>query len=294
MGCVRLYLSKIDKCFSSSYWLRGLAALLILSVVFRAPLLMKHLSKGFHMARFELDYDWSDIEDPFADEKEALKIFSQPFTYLGRGAQCYVFESCDQNYVVKIFQENRRATPLSRWKGSLKRKKNTDFRSCLVAYSLAREETALEYLHLHTTKARLPKLSVQSPTGQWFSLPLDRYSFALQKKAKPFQETLIQASLEGNLAVYLSSFLSLIDSRLAKGIRNEDKSLLSNFGFLDQKAVEIDFGRYLQSEVFLQPDMQRMEKKMFVDQLSIFLERELPHEIKTLETCLLQSEQSLS
>lgn len=304
MGCVRLYLFRIKRLLtSSSYWMRGLILLSLLALVFRIPLLIKDISKGFHVARFELSYDWSEIEnlsaclDP-ADEKEALRILKQPFTYLDRGAQSYVFESQDQNYVVKIFQENRFATPLSLWKRDDKQKKaitpkkNTDFRSCLIAYTLAKEETALLYLHLQPTKNRLPKLSVRSPMGQWFSLPLDRYSFAIQKKAKPFQKTLLQASCEGDLALYLCSFLSLLNSRVAKGIRNEDTSLSSNFGFLDEQAVEIDFGRYLQSEHFLQPDMQRMEKKVFIDQLRTFIERYIPHEMGTLETCLLQPVQS--
>ncbi len=299
MGRIQLSWLRIMRLFFSSHVKQAVFLLLLLLFVFRAPLLMKHFTKGFHLARFESILHSSDIErlsisvDP-ADEKEALAILAQPFTYLDRGAQCYVFESQDQKYVMKIFQENRCATSLSRWKKKAKEKKetrkHTDFRSCLIAYTLAKNETALVYLHLLPTQNLLPKLSVRSPLGQWYRLPLDRYCFVIQKKVKPFQETLFQASLEGNLPVYLSSFLSLLDSRLAKGIRNEDRSLSSNFGFLDQKAVEIDFGRYWQSESFLQSDLQKIEKKIFVDQLREFIEKQLPHEMETLEKSLLQAE----
>jgi hypothetical protein len=306
MDHVRLYSysSKLyQQLISLSFWIRIFFLLLLVVLVFRVPLFMKQATKGFHLARFELDYDWSkmrEMDGCFADafeEKRALDILKQPFTYLDRGAQCYVFESQDRQYVIKIFQENRCATPFSQWKKKNRRKKmlvkrngEIDFRPCFIAYSLVKEETALLYLHLLPTKDLLPRLSVQSPLGQWVSLPLDRYSFVIQKKVRPFLESLLQASLEGKLPVYLSSFFSLLDRRLAKGIRNEDTSLSSNFGFLGDQAIEIDFGRYLQSSAFLLPDFQKAERVAFVCKLKSFIQTYLPHELDALEKILSEEE----
>src|ERR1700722_14068427 len=40
-------------------------------------------------------------------------ILAQPFTYLGKGAQCYVFVSQDQQYVIKFFRVSHIEAP--RW-----------------------------------------------------------------------------------------------------------------------------------------------------------------------------------
>ena len=95
------------------------------------------------------------------DKKELLPILSQPFFYLNRGAQCFVFESQDHKYVMKIFHESRPSTLFPKWKKQKKdtkseRAKRTRFEGCLTAYRAAREETALLYLRLIQQKMNFP------------------------------------------------------------------------------------------------------------------------------------------
>ncbi|MBX9744519.1 MAG: hypothetical protein K2X08_04840 [Chlamydiales bacterium] len=237
---------------------------------------MKRLTKGFHLTRLDV-YNWNSCKAPNQDyvnppvEQEILELLSQPFIYLNRGAQCYVFESQDRKYVIKFFQKRK------------KKIKKIDFTSCLIAYYKAKKETALLYIHLIPTQQSLPKLSVRSPLGTWFSLSLDRYAFVIQKKTKPFRETLLQASKEKTLDIYLSSLLDLLNQRIAKGIRNKDLSLSSNFGFLGEQAVEFDFGCYMESVDFLQTACQTLEKTLFINQLRFFMEANLPDDLDLFE-----------
>lgn len=256
------------------------------------------------MARFEVSHrvkSWLEIRkasgnfpvNPPLDEK-TLSILSQPFHYFGRGAQCYAFESEDREYILKVFQENREVTPFLAWKKMFKKKpsrprhviKGIDFEACLTAYHLAREETALLYIHVVPTQNIFPKVSVRATLGRRFSFLLDSCVFVLQKKVDPFRETLLRASQNGELPIYLMEFFSLIEQRVAKGIYNKDPAIASNFGFLGKKAIELDFGRYVEHPDYLRSSFQTIEKEKFIISLRKFIKREMPQELSCFEKTL--------
>lgn len=277
---------------------------LLVFISFQIPLFLKKFTKGFHLARFEVAHrvqSWNAKHPSFTSDqinapldKTILQALESPFLYLGRGAQCYAFESQDHQYVLKVFHENRETTPFTRWKEAFKKKKSRpkhvlkdiDFDACMTAYRKAREETALLYIHLLPTHDLLPKLPVKDPIGRKFHLPLDRYVFVLQRKVKPFRETLLEASAKKELPIYLSAFFSLLENRVSKGIYNTDPAIVSNFGFLDKAAIELDFGRYVEHPDFLKPSFQKVEKEKFFNELSSWIQKEMPHEAATFENTL--------
>ena len=53
-----------------------------------------------------------EFEVGVADKNEMQKILAQPFTYLGYGAQAFVFESADKEYVLKLLKQRIYTTPL--------------------------------------------------------------------------------------------------------------------------------------------------------------------------------------
>lgn len=278
----------------------------LIFLTFQTPLFFKEFTQGFHLARFEVSHrllGWqerrsialaNDVNSPV--DSTVLQILNQPFFYLNRGAQCYAFESKDHQYVLKIFHENREATPFRALKQCFSSKKarprhvlrDSDLDACLIAYRLAKEETALSYIHLLPTRDLLPRLAVKDPIGRKFYLPLDRYAFVLQKKAAPFRKTLFEASLKKELPVYLTAFFSLIERRVSKGIYNKDFNIAPNFGFLGKVAIELDFGRYAEHPDFLNPSFQKMEKEKFAAELREWILQEMPHELDTFETTLAQ------
>jgi hypothetical protein len=189
--------------------------------------------------------DWE--VPPVLADGALQEILHQPFSYLDRGAQCYVFQSSDQQYVLKLFRYDQPHFVHRTEKASALEKREKLFAACLLAYHKAREETGLVYLHLNQTDSQLPILQAKGPMGQMLRLPLDQYRFAIQKKAEPFRAALLAAYHAPDTGAFpklLDSFVSVLSSRLSKGIGNSDPTVARNFGFLQGRAVEIDFGNY--------------------------------------------------
>lgn len=201
------------------------------------PFGYKQLTSGFRLAKLWVDFPYDAKWDTVADAN-LESILGQNYQFLGKGTQSYVFESVDGEYVVKFFRFDRL--------------KNEDipqfFQSAKIAYDFLREETGLIYLHLNPTRSHLPILQCKDAIGRTIHLPLDQLRFAIQKKAIPFRSCL--GSKER-----LEQFSALLKKRAAKKIRNRDSNLSRNFGFLADRAIEIDFGSF-----YFDPDLDEEEE----------------------------------
>ncbi len=211
---------------------RILFFLFFVSAMLSLPALAKRATYGFRVAKIQFDFP----ADPQWDTPlfpEISAILKQPFRFLGKGAQSYVFESADQRYVIKLFR-------------SSSQEKVADlFAACKLAFDHLREETGLVYIHLNPTSLQLPTLFCRDAIGRSYRLPLDPLRFAVQKKATPFQSTLVKARQKPRqMEARIDAFLSLLRARAAKGIYNRDPNLNRNFGFLEEGAIEFDFGQF--------------------------------------------------
>jgi hypothetical protein len=222
--------------------------LLFTAFVLALPSAFKRFTCGFKLAKMHIDLpfrpDWEVA--PSLSREDLNAILDQPFSYLDKGAQCYVFQSGDERHVVKLFRYDQPHI-IRHKKTSVEWKREKLFSACLLAYQKAREETGLVYLHLNVTRGEVPILHAKGPIGQTLHFHLDRYRFAIQKKAQPFRASLLEAyhsSDKDALPRLIDSFVSVLSSRLGKGIGNSDPTVSRNFGFLEGKAVEIDFGNY--------------------------------------------------
>lgn len=188
-----------------------------------------------------------------APDSEILAILRGPFTYLTRGNQSLVLASQDGRYVLKLFRYTRSRFPLIQhlkcWtaqchgkkpKNDLFTKTRKTFDAVHLGCTRGKEFTQALFCHVNLTEGKLPIVQCEG-----LSLPLDRLRFVLQKRTQPFKETLLAARADPEeMHRLIDSFVSLIVERSALGIRNSDPNLGPNFGFLDGKAVEIDFGNY--------------------------------------------------
>ncbi len=234
------------------------------------PALAKRVTHGFQVAKMELQFpSHSEWEVPLSSE--ILPLLDQPFYYLGKGAQSYVFESKDGKYVIKFFRYGRSHSEV---------KILTLFKACKIAYDLLKEETGLIYLHLNTDSVALPVLHCKDPIGRSRHLPLNRYRFAIQKKAKPFRQTLEEAMDNPELMQKrIDQFLSLLVARTTKGVFNTDPTLSRNFGFLEDRAIEIDFGNYRSNS----SHNQLSEIKRYTERLHRWLSKAAPEWLPYLE-----------
>lgn len=224
------------------------------------PFCYKQATQGFRLGKLYRPKNTG--ESPVYSNEDISKIFDRPFFYLSHGMQAFVFEREDGEVVIKLFRIRSKNHQNSLAK---------TFAACELAFRFAKEETGLLYLHLHPTKQELPRLVLKNRLGISLKLPLDDYCFVVQKKTDPFEQTLLKALQEKKADPLIDSFLKLIYERASKGICNTDIHIKHNFGFLDGKAVEIDFGNYLYA-----PDKKEREYWQFAGHLRNFIKKHAP------------------
>lgn len=178
---------------------------------------------------------------------------NQPFEYLTKGGQCYVFISRDKKIVLKLFRSSRLSffslipslfpNALAKEQSKLEEALNS---ASLAATSLC-EETGLLYAHLGSQTSPLPPLKIIDKLQIKHTIDPMHTPFLLQKRAIPVKKALLTWQKQGDLESAKKGILSLIElikTERAKGIGDSDPNLTKNFGFLGSRAMQIDVGRF--------------------------------------------------
>jgi hypothetical protein len=193
-------------------------------------------------------------------EEEKTKVatlLEQPFSYYGKGAQAFVFLSQDGQFVLKLFRHYRMRPPVWSYllpalfsKEKTKRREMLlylDFTSYALAFEQLREETGLLFVHLNKTEDLHQTLTLIDKIGIRHQIDLDQMEFLVQKRASLVPDTL-QAMMEhkeiNGAKAAIDELLSLLIARSKKGIFDKDPDLVTNFGFHQGKAMQIDVGRF--------------------------------------------------
>lgn len=209
---------------------------------------------GFSARRiYTIGHDVSSTLDSETDQ-----ILSQPFHYLGRGRQCFAFESDDGRYVLKFPRTDIyrtpfwvRALPVTNYRKNLEADHAYRRQFILTSFNLSyhelRDQTGLIALHLGQTEPTTKKLTVYDKRGYKHILPLESTSFVLQHK-HPILMKVFTTALENNerdkAKRILDAFIQIVTHRAQKGILNRDRSFLRNYGFDGEKAYQIDVGSF--------------------------------------------------
>lgn len=232
------------------------------------PSLARKFTRGFRIAKLHLDFpfqpEWEVDPDPAVHA-----ILHQNYSFIGKGSQCYVFESADRRYVVKLFRFDNPAMDVPRL-----------FHACKLAYDRLREETGVVYIHLNPTRLGFPPFCCKDAIGRRYELCLDSYRFVLQRRSDPFLAVLMAARSDPLLMQKrLDQFIDLLQTRAAKEVLNVDPNLSRNFGFLDDRAIEFDFGNYQ-----LNPGLNRSaEIRHYASKLRPWLEENAPEWVAYLD-----------
>jgi hypothetical protein len=218
-------------------------------------------------------------EKPRSKEIQTIDlILDQPFYYLGKGYQCFAFESADKCYVIKFCRHSRLRNsymydhiPLPQFldkKRKLTSQKKTDkllrhFSSYKFAYENLKEEAALVFMHLNKSSNLSKTLTLFDKIGRKFTLDMDHVEFFIQKKVNPFYPTLQQMIAQGDLQAVRSiidDLMQLLIKRSHLGMFDKDAKLDRNFGILDGRVHQIDIGSY-------RPIMQEMTNDFLYDDI---------------------------
>lgn len=196
--------------------------------------------------------------DEAKELKEALDL---QYTYYGRGGQSYIFFSEGEKYVLKFFRQKVFSPPFyldilppifNRYKAKKRWKKADklmrDFTSYKYAFDDLQDLTGVIYIHLNPTHhlqksvILVDKLKIAHP------LNLDEYNFVLQRKAA-FVYDRINESMTGNRVERaqngIAQIMQLIVDRCKRGYRDRDPNIQTNCGFIGDKAIKIDVGRFV-------------------------------------------------
>lgn len=227
----------------------------------------------------ELPYhpEW-EITPLSADEKRELDtVLAQPFTYLGKGCQSYVFLSQDGNFVLK-FVKYQRFTP-QRWLDhfafiplvdSYRLKKinkktmklNMLFDSWKIAYEELRPETGLLYVHLNKTKDLQKQVVIYDKMGFKHILQMDQMEFLVQRKADMLCSTVNSLMAQGKKEESKQLILGIINlvlSEYSRGLADNDHALMQNTGVSNEHPVHIDVGSFVRNEAMKDPANYKIE-----------------------------------
>lgn len=218
-------------------------------------------------------YEKWEIDPLSNEEKISLEeALSQPYSYLGKGAQSYAFLSKDGHYVIKFFKFKHlqlnfiqsiipELGPLKKWKENKLKEKSKKLEKLFDAYRLAfevhRKESALVYIHLNPTDKLLPALDVLDPSGKKVSLNLDSIPFLIQKKVeitRSIFERLFKAKKVDEVKLKINQIVELYLSEYRKGIFDHDHGVMHNTGFIDGLPVHLDVGKIYFDEAIKLPE----------------------------------------
>jgi hypothetical protein len=275
---------------------KRLVSILLLGFLCQTPWLLKTVTDGFRLGKILLDFpyrqEWETADAPFP-------LDSQGFTYLGHGADAFVFASSEGNYVLKLFRQPPRIHP---WRsffrdllGHRKRfvpEEKVDYvlSGAKLAFDRARDLTGLVYVHLNPTKSVLPIVSLKDKTGRVHHVDLGRCRFAIQHRAESLTQVFSDALRLGDLRKIeriFRSFVQLIGERASRGIFNADRKVSTNFGCLGEQVIEWDFGCYRPASDI----SQKNEIDRFTPSFRHFLRGHAPEISVLYENALIEANQ---
>ncbi len=228
---------------------------------------MWYLADGFSLGKMRVDFPNDPRFEVAAPSTFQIRtILAQPYHYIGKGSQCFVFESEDKQYVLKFFRLSRYRLPAFQQKLVLppflakiqnerveeKRiKREKLFASCKLAYEELRDETALVYLHLNKTNHLNQNVTLHDNFGRPHTIVIDDQAFMIQRKAQqlyPYLDSLIKEHKRDELRKALISLSSLLNQRQERGIADKDAEIHKNAGFRNGKALFLDVGQFYRAE----------------------------------------------
>ncbi len=229
------------------------------------------LTDDFRLAHLAYEVpDSPEQKIPFSSNPHLLDALLQkePYTYIGKGAQSYVFLSPDQQHVLKCFKfKHLRPAHWSsilsftslfkefREEAEARRQKKLSrlFKGYRLAYETIPEESGLLFLQLSPSHQR-QLIIIKDKLGFSRELDLGEVCFIIQKKGETLASTLnrlLAASQVEEAEKRIEQILSLYHKEHALGVYDSDRNLLNNVGFAGDALLHLDVGS-LEQKTLLQ------------------------------------------
>jgi hypothetical protein len=222
------------------------AVLSIAGLLVAASLIYTFWTRQFSLANIAFASDYPTQITFSKPEVATIRgILAQPFTYLDRGKQSYVFLSQDKQVVLKFFDALQfQSTHLS--ESRLQRRYHRLFGGHELAYVTNRKNTRILCAKLKEDPVFDFPVELIDRFGRKQSLSLKTVPFILQKAAVPTGVRLSQLLDQGNLEQAKLCLRKIIDLYLDEykmGLSDKDRNFMHNTGFVRENVVRIDVGR---------------------------------------------------
>lgn len=213
-----------------------------------------------------------------AEKKEKLDVLlAQPYDYLGKGCQSYVFASRDGQYVLKFFKYQRFRP--QEWLSYFsfipavknyyeqkieKKKEKLDgvFTSWKMAYESLQPETGVIYVHLNKNQEFGANLTIYDKLNFQHSIDLNKTEFLVQRKAEmlcPTLDALMEKNKGADAQKILSKLISMLVLENARGFADNDHALMQNTGVLNGRPIHIDVGQFIYNPIVKNPKVYHQE-----------------------------------
>ncbi len=189
------------------------------------------------------------IPQPTNEEAQSIQsILSQKFTFLGEGAQAVAFESADGKYVLKLFKMHLLKPSITDHLCPhvvRRRLRNLHwvFNGYRNGYLDLRSETGLVWIHLTQTNYLNQNVTLHDRDGSEHQINADGVEFVIQEKAELIFDRLSRLKDEQELSKAIDAVRALIQRRIDMGYADRDKAVSNNFGFVGDRAIQLDIGR---------------------------------------------------
>lgn len=245
---------------------------------------------------YEMPYEKSWEIDPLPAEQESQlnQILAQPYFYLGKGAQSYVFASQDGRYVLKFFKfKHLRPSwfvdrlpsvgPIKTYKEKQAARKERRllgvFRSYRLAYELNREEGGLIFIQLNAVNNLKRSVTVIDKIGLRHTIDLENYPFIVQYKGESLRVVLARLLDEGDLNTVKRRIGQIFDvyaGEYRKGIYDHDHGVMRNTGFIAEQPLHLDLGKLMREENMKDKTCAKQDALLVVAKIKAWVKRNYP------------------
>lgn len=260
---------------------KTLILILIISSFYGFGRLYYAVTGGFTMGNIESNLapesKWEMPALAAFEREEAEKALDQPYHYLGKGCQAYVFASEDGNYVVKFFKYQRfrpqawinlfsfiPAVEQYQLDKTQEKKEKLEkvFTSWKIAFETLRNETGVIYVHLNKGNDWKKSLTIRDKLGLMHQVDLDQTEFMLQRRAvmlKPAIDTLMAQKKNEEAELIIDRLLTMLLLEYARGYADNDHALMQNTGVLNGHPIHIDIGQFIHNDSVKAPKVFKQE-----------------------------------
>lgn len=223
----------------------------------------------------EPDHGLTNLKDN--ELAEVQKILDQPFRYLGKGCQSYVFLSADKQYVIKFLKYQRfrpqfylealsfiPSVQARLIKKTAEKRVKLDglIDSWKIAYNDLKNESGLVYLHLNYGDRFKKPITILDKMGLNHQINPDEVVFLVQKKADMLCSEIVKRMDSRNIEsskLLIHNLVTMLLDEYARGFGDNDHALMQNTGVIGDSPVHIDVGQFSAETRFKNPAVYKHE-----------------------------------